>query len=128
VPSKDLSPDHPVIVLTPAVRPSPLRAWMSLDATRATPHIDFGSRWIDPARPQYQRVSWIPTTGELYVTDPEETYVRVLAIVPDRTQLDTMLAGWGAAGAGPVSRLSWIEDRVDREVGPDATASGPPDS
>ena len=122
--------------------PSPLRVWISGEPLRACPHLDFGTRWVDSARPErHHRVSWIPTTGELYVTDPVESYVRVLGVVQDRARLATLLTGWGTVGARTVAPLSWIVDRIaeaeadiasepgteagDPEAGGDTAGAGP---
>jgi hypothetical protein len=93
--------------------PTPVQVWIAEDPLRACPHLDFGCRWIDPARPRRRhRVSWVPDTGELYVTDTAASYVRVLGVIPDRARLSTILAGWGVVGARPKPPLSWVEDRI----------------
>jgi hypothetical protein len=131
--------DHATAVRRPmtpdAPEPSSLRAWIAAEPQRACPHLDFGSRWVDPARPgRHHRVSWIPTTGELYVTDPDESYVQVLGVVQDRARLATLFTGWGTIGARPDAPLSWIVDRItepetEAETGPGAgTDPGGPEA
>jgi hypothetical protein len=95
--------------------PSTLREWMAADAARAVPHIDLGTRWVDHAAPaQHQRVSWVPDTGEVYVTDRTGSYIRVLGVVPTARQLAYVLRGWAEVGAGIRPSLSWVEKRVAR--------------
>lgn len=92
---------------------SPLRSWVAEDPARAVPDIDVGTRWTDPAAPdRYHRLAWIPTTGELYVTDPAESYVRVLARIPTQEQLAAVLDGWTTVSASPQAPLRWVEDRL----------------
>ncbi|MGH9186194.1 MAG: hypothetical protein ACRD0U_10340, partial [Acidimicrobiales bacterium] len=89
------------------------RQWVAERPERRVPHIDFGQRWTDSTMPGSDlRVSWIPDTGELYVTDRDESYVRLLAVVPSRHDLDTALAGWAVVGASPDPPLVWIELRA----------------
>lgn len=87
--------------------------WVSQDRRRVGPHVDFGTRWIDPERPErYQRVSWIPKTGELYATDGHGSYVRLLGIVSGRLRVEAILSGWTTACAEADPPLAWVEDRV----------------
>lgn len=79
------------------------------------PHVDFGTRWIDAAVPdRWHRVSWIPSTGELYVTDSDETYVRVLAVLRTEGRVAEALTGWATAGSRPAPQpqLLWVERRL----------------
>lgn len=95
--------------------PSTVREWIAGDADRAVPHIDLGTRWIDDDAPgRHQRVSWVPGTGEVYVTDADGSYVRVLGVVPTARQLAYVLRGWADIGAGIRPPLSWVEKRVAR--------------
>lgn len=102
---------------------SPLQMWIAERRERAVPHLDYGTRWIDPATPdRYQRVSWIPDTGELYATDGST--VRVLALVPERRQLERALLGWAAAGAAPEPSLAWVEHRLSERLAPGGPGDG----
>jgi hypothetical protein len=67
-------------------------------------------------------VSWIPDTGELYVTDGSN--VRVLAVVPERRQLERALLGWAAAGAAPEPSLAWVEHRLDERLATERVSDG----
>ncbi|MGQ0618287.1 MAG: helix-turn-helix domain-containing protein [Acidimicrobiia bacterium] len=90
---------------------SALQSWIAQRPERGVPHLDYGTRWIDSAAPdRYHRLSWIPDTGELYVTDG--TRMRVLAVVPERRQLERALLGWAVAGSEPEAPLTWVEQRV----------------
>lgn len=112
--------NHPVENPGPA---SPLQTWLAERRERAVPHLDYGSRWTDPAAPaRHQRVSWIPDTGELYVTDGSS--VRVLAVVPERRQLERALLGWAAAGAAPEPSLAWVERRIVERLVPERPGDG----
>jgi hypothetical protein len=74
--------------------------------------IDFGTRWVDPGKSHWQRVSWEPATGELYVTETSGSYRRVLAVIPDRIDVERSLEGWEKVSAGAQPPLSWVEERV----------------
>ncbi len=105
-------------------RASPLQTWIAERRERAVPHLGYGTRWIDPAAPdRYQRVSWIPDTGELYVTDGSN--VRVLALIPERRQLERALLGWATAGAAPEPSLAWVEHRLDERLATERPSDGP---
>jgi hypothetical protein len=91
-----------------------LSAWIAERPSRGTP-IDYGARWIDSERPdRYWRLSWAPGTGQLYLSDPAESDVRVLAVIADEAQVEIVLAGWTAIGSRPRPPLSWVEERVGR--------------
>ena len=95
-----------------------LGLWVAKCRARAVPHLDFGTRWTDPTAPDcYHRVSWIPTTGELYVTDLAGSHVRFLAIVPTKAEVDAILTDWGTVGAQADAPLSWVEDRLAQWAG-----------
>jgi hypothetical protein len=108
--SDGVDPRHP----RPGAPTGPTFAeWIADRPQRSVPHVDFGTRWIDARMPgRVHRVSWIPTTGELYATDAEETYVRVLERRTDRGDIDGMLAGWAEECAGR-AWLSWVTYRID---------------
>jgi hypothetical protein len=90
---------------------SPLRTWVAEEPCRAVPDLDFGTRWTDPATPdRYHRLAWIPTTGELYLTDSAESYVRVLARIPTAEQVAKVLDGWTTVSSRPEAPLRWVED------------------
>ena len=113
--------NHPAEHPGPA---SPLQAWIAERRARAVSHLDYGTRWIDPAAPdRYQRVSWVPDTGELYVTDG--SVVRVLAVIPERRQLERALLGWAAAGAAPEPSLAWVEHRLSVRLAPGGPGDDP---
>jgi hypothetical protein len=63
---------------------------------------------------RYQRVSWVPDTGEIYVTDALQTYRRVLGVIPTWAEIESALDGWAAVGASPRAPLAWIEMRLAR--------------
>jgi hypothetical protein len=111
----------------------PYEGWLTEGPQRRSPHIDFGTRWLDPTAPdRHHRVSWVPNTGELYVTDLAQTRVRVLAVIPTRPQVEEALRGWAAVGASPDPQLSWVERRIgiwldhegDNEVPPPTAGVG----
>jgi hypothetical protein len=88
-----------------------LRTWVAEEPCRAVPDLDFGTRWTDPATPdRYHRLAWIPTTGELYLTDSAESYVRVLARIPTAEQVAKVLDGWTTVSSRPEAPLRWVED------------------
>lgn len=102
-----MNPAHPI-------RSSALEQLTRSTARRdASTDVDFGTRWVDPGRPdRYLRVTWTPKTGELCASDATGSYVRVLAVVQTRDALERILAGWSTVGACPSPPLSWIEERV----------------
>lgn len=96
---------------------SPVVPWMTEGSARVVGHIDLGTRWIDPAQPdRYHRLSWIPTTGELYLTDSAESYFRVMAVIPDASELAVFLTGVADVAAGQEASLAWVEDRLAQRV------------
>jgi hypothetical protein len=105
--------------MSPPTPPSPsARSTLSVPPVSSpaveASEIDFGTRWVDPARPdRYLCVTWEPDSGELRATDTAGSYVRVLAVIPTRAQLDRTLTGWSAVGAGVRPSLAWIEERLD---------------
>jgi hypothetical protein len=107
-------------VPNPGTRPSDgapsepsFEAWVAQWPKRQVPHIDFGTRWRDAAAAGPLRVSWVPTTGELYATDSIGSHVRVLTRDESRDQIDGMLAGWGEVGAGGDPQMSWVTSRIE---------------
>lgn len=93
----------------------PIDSWIAEDDRRLTPDVDFGMHWIDPEIPDRRcRLSWIPDTGELYITDLGMQRVRVLAVILRRSALEHVLVGWDEVGAGPEPMVTWIEAAVSR--------------
>lgn len=108
--------------MTPA-DPVKLDDWLRVEPARRVPHVDFGSVWIDPAEPgTHQRVSWIPDTGELYVTDG--TTVETLGRYRTRSEVDVALAGWGEHGSGPDANLDWVRRVVAEHSPPEPNPPG----
>ena len=97
-------------------RVATLSDWMEERAARRVPHFDFGSRWIDPERPDVEhRVSWVPTTGELYAVDRRSGGgVRLLAELSTHDAVSEVLVGWAAIAASPNPQLSWIHQRLEQ--------------
>lgn len=91
--------------------PVELDDWLRADPARGVPHVDFGSLWIDPDAPDtYQRVSWIPDTGELYATNG--THVETIGRYLTRGDVEAVLQGWGEYGNGPDANLAWVRYAV----------------
>lgn len=100
-----------------------LSDWTQERAERRVPHVDFGSRWIDPARPDVeQRVSWVPTTGELYAVDRRSgDGLQLLAVLPTHDDVTQALEGWAAVAASDRPEVTWLQNRVEN-VGIDTPA------
>lgn len=108
---------------------------------RRSEEIELGTEWHDADGARYE-LSWVADTGELYVMrepsvpmtqDPfgdvyrsdvpvDEITVAVVGWVPDRTQMDEVLAGWEQAMAQPDS-VSWIAARLRDHAVPRNQAS-----
>lgn len=92
-----------------------LSEWTQERPERRVPHVDFGSRWIDPERPDVeQRVSWVPTTGELYAVDRRSgDGVQQLAVLPTHDAVNAAMDGWAAVAAGGRPHLTWLQQRLE---------------
>jgi hypothetical protein len=97
---------------------------------RESEEIEFGREWKDAAGSRTE-LSWVVDTGELYAmaepTEPvlmdpigdtrvpdlptELVTVEVLGVVPDRAEVDQLLAGWESEMGKPNS-LQWVRDRL----------------
>ena len=97
---------------------------------RESEEIEFGREWSD-VNGMRTELSWIADTGELYaMAEPAEPVfmdpvgdtrvpdlptelvtVDILGVIPDRAQLDQLLAGWEAAMEKPNS-VQWVRDRL----------------
>jgi hypothetical protein len=96
-----------------------LGIYEGLDAFRAEAPLsrggteaDFGCHWTEPGQsfPRW-RVSWVERTGELYaVRTAGRPFLIVYAVIPDRAQVDRVLAGW--ADANPRGGMSWVRRRL----------------
>jgi hypothetical protein len=77
--------------------------------------LDVGLWWREDAEGPLHRAAWVSDTGELYLVrlGPSEEGgggVEVLATVPDREQMETVLEGWRERCGQPRS-LTWLRDR-----------------
>jgi hypothetical protein len=94
-----------------------LEEFYASDPQRArAPAIAYGSLWREFAPVPTYRLAWIPTTGELYVTElsePDERNdpVEVLGILWSRPQVEACLAGWSER-CGDQRSLLWARGRV----------------
>jgi hypothetical protein len=97
---------------------------------RESEEIEFGREWKDAAGSRTE-LSWVVDTGELYaMAEPAEPVfmdpigdtrvpdlptelvtVEVLGVVPDRAEVDQLLAGWESEMGKPNS-LQWVRDRL----------------
>ena len=97
---------------------------------RASEEIAFGHEWTDARGGRYE-VMWIADTGEVYAMfEPVEPMasdgigdifpqhmpvdavtVQVLAVIPDRDDLEQRLAGWADAMAD-VASIDWVRERL----------------
>jgi hypothetical protein len=97
---------------------------------RRSEEIELGTEWRDADGARYE-LSWVADTGELYVMrepnvpmteDPfgdvyrsdvpvDEITVAVVGWVPERGQMEEVLAGWEEAMAQPNS-VAWIAGRL----------------
>ncbi len=76
------------------------RDWRS---QRPKPEVDFGVWWTFQGYPLWHRwrVSWIPSTGELYACQPHTNYYIELATIPNRESVEKVMDGW-ANPEGPL--------------------------
>lgn len=98
---------------------------------RASSELELGRDWHDSAGTRYE-LSWVEDTGELYAmrepsgpggyVDPfgdwfsghlstSAVTVRILAHVPERAELERVLAGWQEAMPGRDS-TAWVVERL----------------
>lgn len=101
---------------------------------RSSPETEYGTDWHDADQARYE-LSWIATTGELYVMrepavamtyDPfgdaykgnlpvNELTVVVVGWIPDEGRVEQVLSGWEQAMTGQDS-VAWLADRL-RQAG-----------
>ncbi|HXY94774.1 MAG TPA: hypothetical protein VEP49_20090 [Acidimicrobiia bacterium] len=97
---------------------------------RESDEVELGRDWTDDRGVRHE-ISWVADTGEVYAMrepdaaidmDPvgdtfeedlpmDSVTVEVLAVVPDRADLDARLAGWEDAMTQPGS-LGWVRERL----------------
>ena len=107
---------------------------------RRSEEVEFGTDWHDSAKARYE-VSWVADTGELYVMREPTTLsvedpfgdvfrgtvpvgdltVAVVGWVPDRDDMEQVMAGWEEAITAPDS-ISWLAGRLRDE----GVAQAPP--
>lgn len=93
-------------------------AWLTREPARRVPHYDFGSRWTGEEGMPPHRVSWVPTTGELYEVEMGargEGLVEPLGVFPTAAAVEEAAGGWAARMDEPGS-LYWLRDTVGRSV------------
>jgi len=107
---------------------------------RASAEVELGQDWLDESGRRFE-LSWVEATGELYlmsepvepaVEDPlgdvfvhlptREVRVKVLARVPDRLELERLLAGWQDQMGRP-GGLGWLSGRLVAAGHPPVSAS-----
>jgi hypothetical protein len=117
--------------VTPSIPLMDIEQFYDADPRRRTSEeIAFGHEWTDAEGGRYE-VMWIADTGELYTMfEPVEPLasdgvgdifvqhlptsavtVELLAVVPDREDVERRLAGWEQAMAAPGS-VAWVRERV----------------
>jgi hypothetical protein len=97
---------------------------------RESEEIEFGREWSDEKGVRTE-LSWVAATGELYaMAEPSEPVfmdpigdtrvpnlptelvtVEVLAVVPERADIDRMLSGWEHAMDGTGS-IAWVREQL----------------
>ena len=102
---------------------------------RESEEVEFGREWSD-ANGLRTELSWVADTGELYaMAEPSEPVfmdpigdtrvpdlptelvtVEILGVVPDRAQVDQLLAGWEDEMGKPDS-IQWVRERLSATTG-----------
>lgn len=85
---------------------------------RASDEVEFGREWYE--HEMRFEIAWVADTGELYaMAEPydrrgvstESVTVEVLAIVPERDAVESMLSGWQDA-MSQTDSLAWVRARA----------------
>jgi hypothetical protein len=96
-----------------------LGEFYTLDPRRASSReVKYGTLWRKSPPVSTYRLSWVQSTGELYVVQPSEPDerrdpVEVPGVLWNQSQVDACLEGWNHQCGGQRSLL-WAEDRVCR--------------
>lgn len=93
-------------------------SWVAAPARRVA-HRDFGAAWTGDDATTTHRLSWVPTTGELYVTSSRglgEPLVEVLGVFASAADVEAAVPDWTERMQSEGS-LYWLRDSVAREIG-----------
>jgi hypothetical protein len=81
-------------------------------AWKADPEVDYGHHWVLPTG-QRARLTWNETTGVLYLHHPDPLRGdSALLVVPDRDNVEDMLAGVWEEGPQSSGDLGWLQRRL----------------
>jgi hypothetical protein len=98
---------------------------------RESQEIEFGREWTDASGTRTE-LSWVVATGELYaMAEPAEPVfmdpigdtrvpdlptelvtVEILGVVPERAEIDRLLAGWEETMEQAPNSIQWVRDRL----------------
>ena len=93
-------------------------AWLAVEPARRVPHHDFGDGWTAEESGRVHRVSWVPTTGELYaveLAEREEGFVEVLGVFATTAAIEETVPNWDSRMPRSGS-LYWLRDTIGRGI------------